>query len=47
VFERAFAWATDRVNPSAAGESKAVSAIWATGTMFDVLGVPAVPGRTG
>jgi predicted permease len=46
VFDRAFAWATDRVNVSNTGENEFAVAIWATGNVFDVLGVPAALGRT-
>lgn len=46
VFDRAFGWATDRVGLSETGEITFAEAIWATGNTFDVLGVPAMLGRT-
>src|SRR3990170_5192360 len=45
-FDRAFAWATDRVNLSNTGENEFAAAVWATGNVFEVLGVSAVLGRT-
>jgi putative ABC transport system permease protein len=46
VFEQAFAWGTDRVGLSTAGEIRFATAIWASGDIFDVLGVSAAFGRT-
>lgn len=46
VFDRAFAWATDRVNLSNTGENRFAAAIWTTSDLFKVLGVPARLGRT-
>jgi putative ABC transport system permease protein len=46
VFDRPFAWGNDRVGVSEAGEVKFAEAIWATGDLFEVLGLPAVLGRT-
>jgi putative ABC transport system permease protein len=46
VFDQAFAWSTDRVSLSGPGESTFAEAVWATGDVFEVLGVPAVLGRT-
>jgi predicted permease len=46
LFDRSFAWATDRVALSSASEPAVAEAIWATGDFFDVLGVPAIVGRT-
>jgi predicted permease len=46
VFDLAFAWATDRVNLSNTGQNEFAAAIWATGNVFDVLGVRAALGRT-
>jgi putative ABC transport system permease protein len=46
VFDHAFAWATDRVDLSGPGETAVAEAVWATGDLFEVLGVPAVLGRT-
>ena len=45
VFDRTFAWATDRVNLSSTGENEFAAAIWATGDVFEVLGLPVVRGR--
>ncbi len=45
-FERAFAWATDRVGVTDGSEIRSVRAVWATGNLFDVLGIEAVHGRT-
>jgi putative ABC transport system permease protein len=41
----AFAWSTERFDLSSSGETDAVDGIYASGAMFDVLGVPAVRGR--
>ncbi len=46
VFDGAFAWATDRVNLSNTGENEFAAVIWATGHVFESLGVPAWLGRT-
>jgi putative ABC transport system permease protein len=46
VFEDAFAWSGTRVNLSTHGETDFVDGAWASGGMFDVLGVKAVLGRT-
>lgn len=46
VFEQAFAWGTDRVGLSTAGEIRFAAAIWASGDIFNVLGVSAELGRT-
>ena len=46
LFDRPFAWATDRVSLASTGEADFAEAIWATGNFFDVLGVPAILGRT-
>ena len=48
IFDDAFAWSSGPVQPRAArGETRPRrTAIWASGTMFDVLGVQAVLGRT-
>ena len=45
-FDSAFAWGSRRFNIAAAGESDLVNGIWASGGMFDALGVPAMIGRT-
>ena len=46
IFDQAFAWATDRVGLSQTGELQFVDAIWATGDVFHVLGLPVALGRT-
>jgi predicted permease len=45
VFDDAFAWSTSRFNVSPRGETDFVQGAWASGRMFDVLGVHAVIGR--
>jgi predicted permease len=46
LFEDAFAWSGSRMNLSAHGETDFVEGAWASGGMFDVLGVKAALGRT-
>jgi predicted permease len=46
LFDRPFAWATDRVSLASTGEADFAEAIWATGNFFEALGVPAIVGRT-
>lgn len=46
VFEDAFAWSTNSFNLSPRGETDFVEGAWASGGMFDVLGVKAALGRT-
>ncbi|HEY2434554.1 MAG TPA: ABC transporter permease [Vicinamibacterales bacterium] len=46
LFEDAFAWSAGPVNLAVHGETDAVDGVWASGNMFDVLGVPAFLGRT-
>ena len=46
VFDGAFAYSTQRYNLAAGGEVQPAQGIMASGTMFDVLGVPAILGRT-
>jgi putative ABC transport system permease protein len=46
VLGRSFAWATERVSLSENGQKKTAAAVWATGDVFEVLGVGAVLGRT-
>jgi predicted permease len=45
-FAGAFAWGVQRFNLAPSGESDLVSGLWASGRMFEVLGVRAVVGRT-
>jgi putative ABC transport system permease protein len=46
LFGAAFAWSTNRFNLASGGETQFVDGIWASGGMFDTLGVPAMLGRT-
>jgi predicted permease len=46
IFDDAFAWSTSRFNLSPRGETDFVEGAWASGGMFDVLGVKAALGRT-
>jgi predicted permease len=45
VFDGVFAWSTMRFNLAAGGETEFVDGIWASGSMFETLGVPAMLGR--
>ncbi|HEY3885503.1 MAG TPA: ABC transporter permease, partial [Vicinamibacterales bacterium] len=45
AFDGCFAWTSDRVDLAQRGPSEFASAIWATGNMFDVLGVRPETGR--
>ena len=46
LVDGAFAWANTRFNLSPAGATDFVRGMWVSGGMFEVLGVPAVLGRT-
>jgi putative ABC transport system permease protein len=46
LFESAFAWSANRFNLAAGGETEFVDGVWASGGMFETLGVPAILGRT-
>ena len=46
LFESAFAWSDTRFNLASGGETEFVDGIWASGSMFETLGVSAVLGRT-
>ena len=46
LFEDAFAWSGTRVNLSTRGETDFVDGAWASGGMFEVLGVKPALGRT-
>ncbi len=46
LFDGAFAVSSTRFNLAGRGESAFVDGLWASGKMFDVLGVPAILGRT-
>ena len=45
LYDGAFAWSTTRFNLSAGGETQFVDGIWASGGIFDTLGVPLMLGR--
>jgi hypothetical protein len=46
LFDAACAWSTSRFNLASGGETQFVDGIWASGGLFDTLGVPAMLGRT-
>ena len=46
IADGAFAWSNERFNLSATGETDPVDGIFASGRIFDVLGVSAIRGRT-
>jgi putative ABC transport system permease protein len=46
LFDGAFAWSATRFNLAQGGQTEFVDGVWATGRYFDVLGVPAILGRT-
>src|SRR3989442_3232490 len=46
LFDSAFAWSATRFNLASGGETEFVDGIWASGAMFETLGVPAMLGRT-
>ncbi len=46
LFDAAFAWSSNRFNLASGGETEYVDGLWASGGMFETLGVPAVLGRT-
>ncbi len=46
IFDSAFAYSAPRFNLAAGGEAQFVNGIMASGGAFDVLGVPAILGRT-
>lgn len=46
LFDGAFAVSSTRFNLALRGESEFVDGLWASGEVFDVLGVPAILGRT-
>src|SRR6185436_9414715 len=45
VVGNAFAWSTTRFNLASGGVTNLVDGVWASGTYFDALGVPAMLGR--
>jgi predicted permease len=46
LFEDAFAWSSTRFNLAPGGQSELVDGIWASGGIFETLGVDAMLGRT-
>ena len=46
IFDDAFAWSSTRFNLSEGGETQFVEGLWASGGMFETLGVPTMLGRT-
>jgi predicted permease len=46
LFERSAAWSFTQFNLASSGEAALVDGIWASGSLFDTLGVPALLGRT-
>jgi predicted permease len=46
ALDGALAYSTTRFNLAAGGQTEFVDGIWASGSYFDVLGVPAILGRT-
>jgi putative ABC transport system permease protein len=46
LFDGAFAWSSSRFNLSQSAETDYVDGMWTSGRIFDVLGVPAILGRT-
>ena len=46
LYDDAFAWSTQRFNLAERGETRFVEGLYASGRMFDALGVPAMLGRT-
>ena len=46
MFDGAFAYSTPRFNLASGGETQLVNGVMASGEYFDVLGVPAILGRT-
>jgi predicted permease len=46
LFEGALAWGTTRFDLSQGGQTDLVNGVWASGSFFRVLGVPAILGRT-
>jgi putative ABC transport system permease protein len=46
ILDGAFAWSGARLNLAHGGPTELVDGMWASGRLFDVLGVPAILGRT-
>jgi predicted permease len=46
LFDSAFAWSARRLDLASGGEAEFVEGIWASGSLFETLGVSAILGRT-
>ncbi len=46
LFQSAFAWSSTRFNLTESGQTDFARGLWASGRFFEVLGVPAILGRT-
>ncbi len=46
LVDGAFAWSTARFNLAQGGPAEMIDGVWASGAYFDVMGVPALLGRT-
>jgi putative ABC transport system permease protein len=46
LFDGAFTWSSTRFNLSKGGQTEFIDGLWASGRIFDTLGVPAILGRT-
>src|SRR3954471_9097310 len=46
LFDGVFAWSSARFNLSKGGQTEFIDGLWASGRMFETLGVPAILGRT-
>ena len=46
LFAGAFAWSFNRFNTSPSGRADYIDGIWASGQLFDVLGIHTILGRT-
>jgi predicted permease len=46
LYDGALAWSSTRFNLAQSGQAEFVDGLWASGGYFDVLGVPAILGRT-
>jgi putative ABC transport system permease protein len=46
LFDGVFTWSSARFNLSKGGQTEFIDGLWASGRIFDTLGVPAILGRT-
>ena len=46
LFDGAFVWSSTRFNLAPGGQTELIDGMWASGGIFDILGVPAILGRT-